>query len=352
MKVAVHDGPLGHIAGPWRALHAAQATATPFTSFEWADAWWPHFATDAGSFVLVAREGPDVVGIAALVRRRRGPLRMLEPVGMEPGDYWDVLAAPGRREAVCAAVAGALRANARRWDAWILRCLPPDSPLEAALAGAGLTAYERPRIQAPSIALPADFDAYLAGLSSNRRSNLRKHLRRLDSGEVGLEVVGRDALGPAFARWREFRRAQWDAQGKDINPVHLAPHFTAFMQDATAALMPAGRAEMWEFTVAGEVVGAYVNFMDADAYHWYLGGFDPAHAKLGLGKIAIGHGIRTSIEAGRRRYDFGRGAEEYKYWYGSEDRLLAARVVGNGSPRSRAALLAARAMIRRRGEDG
>lgn len=348
MKVALHEGPVTELAGPWAELHAAQRTATPFTSYAWACCWWPHFGADP--FVLVAREGGAVVGLAALVVRRRGPLRILEPVGMEPGDYWDVLAAPGRREAVTHAVAGALAAAAGRWDAWILRCLPPDSPLEAAVDAAGLLSFERPRIQAPSIDLPDSFEAYLETLSSNRRSNLRKHLRRLDGGEVTLRVVGDPAaLAPAFARWQDLRRRQWDAAGKDINPVHLAPHFAAFMRDVTAALIPAGLAELWEFEREGEVIGAYVNFMDADAYHWYLGGFDPAHASLGLGKIAIGHGIRTSIAAGRRRYDFGRGAEEYKYWYGAEDRLLAARVVGSTRPRSRAALLAARLEVRRRG---
>jgi CelD/BcsL family acetyltransferase involved in cellulose biosynthesis len=96
------------------------------------------------------------------------------------------------------------------------------------------------------------------------------------------------------------------------------------------------------------VIGAYLNFFDAEAYNWYLGGFDPAHAALGLGKIAIGHGIRTSIEAGRRRYDFGRGAEDYKYWYGAEDRLLAARVVGSRRLRSRGALRAAGAAVQLR----
>jgi CelD/BcsL family acetyltransferase involved in cellulose biosynthesis len=67
--------------------------------------------------------------------------------------------------------------------------------------------------------------------------------------------------------------------------------------------------------------------------------------RLGLGKIAIGHGIRTSIEAGRARYDFGRGAEPYKYWYGAVDRPLAARVVASERPRSLVAVAGARAAL-------
>ena len=49
---------------------------------------------------------------------------MLEGIGMEPGDFWDVLAAPGRREEVADAVARGLAEHAGEWDAWALRCLP------------------------------------------------------------------------------------------------------------------------------------------------------------------------------------------------------------------------------------
>lgn len=339
------DGPL---LADWARLHAAQPGATPFTSAEWAAAWWPHYAADAEPWLWVVREDGRVVGLAALVARRRGPLRVLEAVGMEPGDYWDLLAEPGRHAAVADALSAGLR-RTKRWDAWILRCVVPGSPVAAALDAGGLPALVRPPIPSPALELPGSFDAYLAGLSGNRRSNLRKHLRRLDGGEVQLdEVTQVDRLPAVVDRWREFRRRQWDAAGRDINPEHLSPRFSAFMLDVMRALVPSGTGLVWEFKVEGEVVGTYLNFADATAFHWYLGGFDPSVTKLGLGKIAIAHGIRTSIEAGRLRYDFGRGAEEYKYWYGAVDRPLVARVVARPGLRGRMALGAAGAVLKRR----
>lgn len=348
MQTSLEQRPFADLTADWERLHASSPDATPFTSAGWARAWWAAWEPDAEPFTIVARDDHEVVGIAALVRRRKGPLRILEPVGMDPGDYWDVLAAPGRREEVAGAVAGALREHRRHWDAWILRCTPPASPLPAALDG--LPALRRAPIPAPAIALPDDFEAYLASMSSSHRSNLRKHLRRLDSGDVVLEEITDPArIGPAVERWQGFREAQWAAQGKDINPVHLSPRFAAFMAAVLGELLPSGRALLWEFSVAGRVVGTYVNFADDDAFYWYLGGFDPSVVKLGLGKIAIGHGIRTSIAAGRGRYDFGRGAEPYKYWYDAVDRPLEARVVGSGTLRSRVALAGARGVLSRRG---
>jgi CelD/BcsL family acetyltransferase involved in cellulose biosynthesis len=297
-------------------------------------------------FFIAVRDGGEVVGLAAFVRWRRGPLRVLEPVGMEPGDYWDVLSAPEHRDEVADAVAAALMARADAWDAWILRCTPPGSPLVEALDRAGARALVRPPILAPAIELPDSFDAYLAGLSSSRRQNLRRHLRRLDGGDVELrEVTDPQQLPAALGRWQEFRRRQWQSAGKVINPEHLTPRFAAFVLDSVRALVPRSRAQVWEFRHGGDVVATYVNFLDDDAYYWYLGGFDPRVTSLGLGKIAVGHGIRTSIEQGRRRYDFARGVEPYKYWYGAVDRPLTARVVGSGTARSRLALHTAQAAI-------
>jgi CelD/BcsL family acetyltransferase involved in cellulose biosynthesis len=356
VEVELHRGPEEALLADWERLYAGQPGATPFMSPGWARAWFPTFGMDAEPFTVVVRDGGEVAGLAPLVRRRQGPLRVLEPVGMDPGDYWDVLAVPGRGAEVAAAAAQALRAHAGEWDAWILRCPPPESPVPAALDAGSLRSLVRPPIPAPAIELPASFDAYLKGLSSSHRQNLRKHLRRLDNGEIELaEVTDVARLGEVVERWQGFRRAQWAAAGRDINPEHLSPRFAAFMLACLRELLPAGLALVWEFRRAGEVIGTYCNFADDAAFYWYLGGFDPAHTKLGLGKIAIGHGIRTSIEAGRRRYDFGRGAEPYKYWYGAIDRPLAARVVGTARPRSRGALLAARAAIawraRRHGDD-
>ena len=349
MRVELHAGAPADVDAVWESLYAPHRGATPFVSPGWGRAWWSHYGDGAQPFFLVAEDAGAPVALAALALRRRGPLRVLETVGMEPGDYWDVLARPEMADAAVSAIAGALAERSRNWDALVVRCLPPGSPVDAALTGAGLRAVHHRPIPAPGIELPADFDAYLAGLPGSRRQNLRRHLRRLDAGEVTLRAVtDPDGVAPALARWREFRRAQWEAQGRAINPEHLSDRFSAFMAAVVGDLLPAGEALLWEFLVDDEIVGTYVNFADRDAFYWYLGGFRPDVAALGLGKIAIGHGIRTSITAGRTYYDFARGAEDYKYWYGAEDRLLPAFVAGSGRVRSRAALGAARLALARR----
>ena len=43
-----------------------------------------------------------------------------------------------------------------------------------------------------------------------------------------------------MSRWQDFRRRQWDAAGRDINPEHLSPRFAAFVLDAVAQGVAAG----------------------------------------------------------------------------------------------------------------
>lgn len=346
MRAEWHASRPDEVAATWDALWRDEHT--PFMTRAWAEAWWRHYGAGHEPVTITVHDGSEVAGLAPFALRRQGPLRVLVGVGVDPGDWWDVLAAPERRDAVAAAVARALMERAGAWDAAVLRVVSPRPGLIEALEAAGARAGVRRPIPAPAIELPDSFDAYLRTLPASRRQNLRRHLKRLDSGAVTLREAGVDELGAVLDRWQAFREQQWAAQGKDINPEHLSPRFRAFIEDVARALVPDGCASVWEFGAGAEAAGVYVNFCDAENYFWYLGGFAPQHAGLGLGKIAIGHGIRTSIEAGRRWYDFARGAEPYKYWYGASDRWLGGVVLGSGRVRSRAALAAAAVAARRR----
>ncbi len=327
----------------WDALHRADPLATPFTSRGWAEAWLREWAPNARPWVLAVHDANRIVGLAPLAMRGERAVRLLQPLGKEPGDYWDVLAEPGAHAEVGAQVGAFLARNRRAWDAFVVSCFPAGSPTPAALALGGLRIHAREDIPCPTIELPSSFDEYLSSLPRSHRSNLRRHMKRLDAGDVELrEITEPDELPEAIERMQNLRLRQWAQAGKEITAQQQGPRFRAFMTDAVRRLVPTGQAVVWEFRRGATQLGVYVNFVDRASFYWYLGGFDPAHARLGLGKIAVGLGIRTSIAAGRRYFDFTRGAEPYKYWYGARDRSVASLVVGHDGARSRLALLAAR----------
>jgi CelD/BcsL family acetyltransferase involved in cellulose biosynthesis len=154
------------------------------------------------------------------------------------------------------------------------------------------------------------------------------------------EVTDPADLEGAVGRWHELHIKRWEGLSKAITSAHVEPRFREFMLAAMRALVPRRLATVSEFAFEGEVVGVYVNLIDEQSFYWYLGGFEPSLAKLGLGKISIAQGIRWSIETGRRYFDFTRGQEGFKYYFGAVDRTCPTAMVGHDRLRSRSALAA------------
>jgi CelD/BcsL family acetyltransferase involved in cellulose biosynthesis len=332
----------------WEALYRADPSATPQSSFAWADAWLAQWAPEAKPVVVTIWDGSEAAGLAAFALHRRGPFRLLRVLGEYPSDYWDVLARPECR-AEAAQIAAAALAEAPEWDAVFLEHLSPGSPMAGAMGGAGLDAVALGREPYPGMALPQSFDEYLNSLPQSRRTNLRRRLRHLDDGEVELrEITAVGDVRAAVERWQELRVRQWEELGRDLAPEHRSPRFGAFLAAALEGLLPAGQVEFWEFRHGDRLVGSYIGLVDERCFYQYLGGYDPAFARFGVGKIAIGHGIRTSIEAGRTYYDFMMGGEPYKYWYGAGDRFCDSYFVSDRRLRSRAARAVFRWRSRRR----
>ena len=319
MHLTLHQDEIEALLPEWTGLFSADASATPFQSPAWARAWWRHFGAGSRPWLLAVRDAGALVGLAPLRSQRVSGLRLLRIDG-EPGDYWNVLALPDHRAAVEQLVAGELRRRQREWDVLVMSQLRQGSSLPSALQRAGLRPAYRSALPCPGVSLPDTFDAYLATLPTSRRTNLRRRLRNLHNGELQLRTPAVEELPAAIGRWQALRVRQWAAQGRRLTPLHGEARFRDFFVDVTAALVPDELALVWEFVRGDEVVGSFVNFCDARVFYQYLGGFAPELGRLAIGKVATVEGIRSSIAAGRRYYDFTRGGEEHKYSYGAADR--------------------------------
>ena len=341
MHAALHRDGIESILPDWEELFAADPDATPFASPGWAQAWWPHWAGSMRPWIVTVRDHGRLVGLAPLVLRRRGPFRVVAPLGRHPANYWDVVARPEVREPVASTVAEEIRRHSDEWDAVMLSAVPQGAPIESAVVDLGFRVRRRAPVPYPGIQLPASFEEYLSGLPRKRRKDLRRHLRRLDDGVLECQEI-RDTgeLGHTISRWQQLRVEWWRQRGKDMNPEHGSERFRAFTLDLVRLLVPAGLAKVWEFRRDGEVLGVEINLVDERRFYAWLDGYDPAAAHLGLGKIAVGEGIRSSIAAGRSYYDFMVGAESYKYWYGANDRYCGWLMLTGTSWRSRLARVA------------
>lgn len=372
------DGPLRAEQRPfdsirpevWDALAAANPWSTPFARWGFHRAWWDAYSGSAHDQTLVvvdpAAPGRPVAIVplmhrheveptdaanAAHMRHGTGPaLTPVEPQAKAVffgasyhADYATVLAAPADLPAVADAVADHLAASAPTgdgetpWDVVDLRRLRCGDPAADELAAAfgrremaqGWTMNLEREDVCPVLTLPdvADFDGYLATLGKKDRHEIRRKVRRAESkGEVRLD----DSPDPMrdLEAFSELHQKRWGAEGL-FRPTPGGAASRRFFTRLFELLGPDGTARLTFLTVGGRRIASGIHLETPDGYLYYNAGVDPDARALSPGVLMVARYIERAIAAGKRRLDFLRGDESYKYEWGAIDepiqRLLVRR---------------------------
>jgi CelD/BcsL family acetyltransferase involved in cellulose biosynthesis len=354
----------------WDALAAANPWSTPFSRWGFHRAWWDAYSGSAHDQTLVVID-PAVperpVAIVPLMHRheveptdainearmRHGTGPELTPV--EPhakavffgasyhADYATVLAPPTALPAVADAVvehllaASATSDGEMPWDVVDLRRLRCGDPAADELAAAfgrremsaGWTLNLEREDVCPVLTLPdvPDFEAYLATLSKKDRHEIRRKVRRAESkGEVRLD----DSPDPLrdLDAFVELHQKRWGADGL-FRPTPGGAASRRFFDRLFELMGRDGTARLTFLTVGGRRIAAGVHLETPDSYLYFNAGVDPDARELSPGVLMVARYVERALAAGKRRLDFLRGDESYKYEWGAVDepiqRLLVRR---------------------------
>jgi glycosyltransferase involved in cell wall biosynthesis len=258
----------------WRALYDKCPGTTPFASPEWLSGWPLAFAKV----------------------RRNGELVAMAAVGdMEFSDYRDVLAAD--REAARAL-----------WDQLppcTLDEIPPDSPFLEAIDVNTEDASWCPFVRLDRLKLPAKLEKNL---------RLQRHKLEEKGGEFCLASGGetKEYLDALFALHAE----RWHGAG-----VLASQEIRAFHYRAAPAFARRGWLRFHGIRLEGRLRAVLYAFCKEGRVYYYLSGFDPTLAQYGPGSLLMHEAMRYAMAQGDREFDFLRGAEEYKYRWGAENRI-------------------------------
>jgi len=356
----------------WDALAARNPWATPFARWAFHRAWWDGYgrgATDETIVVVDPSAGPEAppVAIVPLMRRTGGPseaashtsLRHESPLQLPPiprdgepiafgasyhADYATLLAAPADLDAVAKAVAGHARSSGAAdggdpWSVLDLRRLRCGDPVADALAsaftdvdgGRAWTAELDREDVCPIVTIAAGatgLDDVLATLGKKERHEIRRKLRRAEAvGPVAL-VESVDPLTDLEV-FIDLHQRKWGARGL-FPPTPGGDASRVFVRRLFETFGPGGPVHLCFLTVAGRRIAAGITFEEGDTIGYYNAGVDPDARDLSPGVLLIARYVERAIETGRRRLDFLRGDEAYKYEWGAVDepiqRLLIRRV--------------------------
>ena len=180
--------------------------------------------------------------------------------------------------------------------------------------GCGLVAAVSVEERCPVLDLPGSWDAYLERLSSHHRHELRRKMRRLRREVPDVGVTSARTPPEIEARFGEFvdlhRRSRvGKARFMDVR-------MEAFFRRALLELAARDAARLWFLDTASGPIASFVTLEWDGIVGLYNSGFDPDRASLAPGLMLLAHLVEDAIVRGKRRFDFLRGEERYKYEFG------------------------------------
>jgi CelD/BcsL family acetyltransferase involved in cellulose biosynthesis len=168
----------------------------------------------------------------------------------------------------------------------------------------------------PVITLAESWDDYLADVNKKQRHEIRRKLRRAeniadtrwtvidDADKLTDEVL--DTFLDLHKKSTPDKEDFWDEAMEN------------FFRALTRRVAERGWLKLYLVEIDGIVASTLLCFDYNDEILVYNSGFDPNQfGHLSPGNIIVSYSIQHAIELGRKRYDFLRGDETYKFRFGA-----------------------------------
>lgn len=318
----------GHLADTWQALER-HCAASPFQCWAWIGPWLRR-AVAAGEVWLVEateRGTPHALALITLSRTRRRrllPVRQLYLNESGPSaldfciEHNGFLVRPGReREVIGAMVDGLARWNSA-WDELHIRRVRLDAalPIPAHTLRANrlelrtLDSTDSPFVDLAAVR--ASGRGYLDTLSPNRRSQIRRGLKRLKQfGALAVSTPGCPQQAQAyFTELKRLHQKHWVAKG--LPGAFANPAWEAFHREVIAGQFADGGVQLLRIA-AGEFVLGYIYSLVKDGWVYMIQtGMNYAEPALRPGELSHVLAIEWNLAHDNRAYDFLGGDARYK----------------------------------------
>ena len=333
----------------------------PFRSWAWLSTWWKHYGTAQGEIqspnaaksrkelfvLLVSDDRPPchapssdqtdqrLIAVAPLYLERtltRGNLLRMLGDGETCSDHLSLLVAEENTDAAAEAVAEYLQACSADWDLLNLEGIEaadrPVGQLCDALRSRGCLVEQTPSPQRWEIALPDDWEAFLAMQSKSHRKQLRKYQRNLiDTDRIEWHQVGSpDEFDTAWKTLVNLHQRRRNSLGEP--GCFASQQFASFHEDIARQLLETGRLQLSWTTLDGVPAAAEYLFSNNTTTYAYQSGLDPDRSMHNLGQISLIKVIQHAIDSQHTRFDLLRGDEPYKaHWRAEPNHTLNIQIV-------------------------
>ncbi len=307
----------------WDGLLERSVNPPFFMRYSYQRTWWQYLGNDDLVLIAVRNEAGQLVGLAPLYGSiNAAGQRELSFVGcVDISDYLDLLVDRDYVEPVHQALLDCLAsADGPVWDKLYLCSLSQQSITPTRLAEAararGWQATVTQQEVCPVITLPESWDDYLAGLDKKQRHEIRRKIRKIEREAQTRWYVIDSEVGLTEAMDEFIDLHQKSTQDKED---FWSDNLIQFFKAVAIELAKAGWLKLYFIEVDGVKAAAMLCFDYNDEFLLYNSGYDPnLFAHLSPGNVLTAYTIEDAIRLGRRRYDFLRGDEVYKFRFGAK----------------------------------
>ena len=315
MSYALAAESLDGVTSSWDRLRHSLEWGSIFVLPAWLKAWWEAFGGEDELHLLTLRDGQKVIGFAPLMVNNDTASFIGSP---DVCDYLDFAIAPGEESDFFEVLLDDSRKKGiKKLD--LRPVLPDSSVLKYLLSIARKRGYDvncSPEDVSLELNLPTTWNEYLATLSSKQRHEVRRKLRRLwEAGNVEYRCIEVDReVGDHLDVFLKLF-----ALSKDEKASFMNPQMEFFFRSLTKAMAEIGLLRLGVLKL-DKVPAAMTMGLDYDDSHYlYNSAYDPQFAHLSVGLLSKVLCLKESIQKGRRKWNFLKGAEPYKYQLGGQE---------------------------------
>jgi len=281
----------------------------------WLEVWWREFGSKADPYLCAVRRKGTITGIAPLLLKNEVAYFM---GSADVCDCSDFVIVPGSEHDFFNILLDEL--GQKGISRLSLRPLRPDSAVLTHLVGVaeerGYDVSCRAEDISLELDLPPTWEEYLRVLNQKQRHEVRRKLRRLwETGEVNYRIIeDSEAITDVIDLFLKLFR-----ESREDKETFLTTNRESFFRSLAKAMAQVRLLRIGVLQLDANPVATTMCFDYKDTVYLYNNGYDPQYSSLSVGLISKILCIKDSIERGRRRFDFLKGAEEYKYRLGGKE---------------------------------
>jgi CelD/BcsL family acetyltransferase involved in cellulose biosynthesis len=302
------------LASGWDGLVESCERPSVFTTWDFLEASWLHFAAPYGDrlAIFALHEGDGVIGFAPLrlSRRRRWrlSLKSLRLLASWEADRTPFVFPRGRERECTLALLRFLGENGDRWDSLDL--------VEVAADGEILPAFREWRTStlrtslrevetsaSPYVSLDGSWEDYLSRLGASTRKHVRRWLRKLEAlGGYEVEVFKEPgSMNEALDAYLGIEAVSWKSQvGQGIRK---SAQNVAFYRDLLPRLARRGRAEVVFLRHRGERLAGFIELSLETTVYASQTTFDSRYEQLSPGAALQALCLKRRMESGASVYE-------------------------------------------------